>query len=137
MPFFKSTYNILKKPDEDEVHNDNWFDTNSLVLPPKVDWDYEREMKIDDVNIWEVICQQGGGLGLYASWDPYAEFYLITNLHFSLYPNKLETYYGANASMTAYKRAKELGMHVHLNTHWVEPENMWLYQPKEIIDLIL
>ena len=137
MPFFKSTYNILKKSDEDEVFDPNWMDSDTLILPPKTNWDYAREMQIEDVNIWEVIYEQGGGLGLYVSWDPYAEFYMITNQHFKMFSNSLKTYYGPNASMTAYNRAKKLGMPVHLNTHWVEPENMWLYQPKEIVDLVL
>ena len=137
MPVFKSTYNILKKPDEDEVFDPNWMDSDTLILPPKTNWGYAREMQIEDVNIWECLYEQSGGLGLYASWDPYAEFYMITKQWHSMLPNQLEFYYGANASMTAYKRAKELGMPVHLNTHWVEPEDMWLYQPKEIVDLVL
>ena len=135
MPFFKTTPNIFV--DSGEYFDSSWMDSDKLILPPKTNWDYAREMQIEDVNIWEVVYQQGGGLSLYASWDPYAEFYMITNHHFKIISNKIETYYGPNASMTAYKRAKELGMSVELNTHWVEPEDMWLYQPKEILDLIL
>jgi len=135
MPFFKTTHNIFV--DSGEYFDPNWIDSDKLILPPKTNWDYTREMQIEDVNIWEVVYQQGGGLALYASWDPYAEFYMVTNYHFKTISNKIETYYGPNASMSAYKRAKELGMPVELNTHWVEPEDMWLYQPKEIVDLIL
>ena len=84
MPFFKTTYNILTKPWEDEAWDDNWMNSDTLILPPKKDWDYKRELTIEDVSLWEVIYQQGGGLALYASWDPYAEFYLITQHHFSI-----------------------------------------------------
>ena len=147
MPFFKSTYNIFLTPDEDEVFNPNWMDSDTLVLPPKIEWDYSRELQIEDVDIWEVVYEQGDGLGVYASWLPYAEFYMITNASFrqntsccneiGVNRDKIETYYGQNAQRIVQKRMKELNIPFHLNTHWVEPEDMWLYQTKEIVDLIL
>jgi hypothetical protein len=141
MPFFKSTYNILKKPDEDEVHNDNWFDTPFLQLPPSPKWDYKREMKVEDVDIWEVLTEQGGGLGVYAAWCPYAEFYLITsgsNLNNSWYGNlngieynyndrTIETYYGPGSQDIVRKRAEELGIVLGNFNIWVEDNDMWLY----------
>jgi hypothetical protein len=145
MPFFKSTYNILKKPDEDEVHNNNWFDTPFLQLPPSSPWDYKREMKIEDVDIWEVLVEQGGGLGIYAAWCPYAEFYLITtgpNLknqwHGKLngitynYNDKFwETYYGSEAQQKVKQRAKELSLPLNNFNIWVDEQDMWLYQKPE------
>lgn len=142
MPFFKTTYNILKKPDEDELHNDNWFDTPFLTLPPSVPWDYKREMKVEDVDIWEVLVEHGGGLGVYAAWSPYAEFYLITTgVDFTSswlgslkgttynYNDKFwETYYGSGAQDKVKKRAEELGMILPNFSIWVEPEDMWLYE---------
>jgi len=128
MPFFKSTYNILKKPNEDEVFNPNWMDSDKLILPPKTDWDYQREMKIEDVNIWEVIYQQGGGFGVYAAWDPYAEFYLITNHHFTIKDNAIETYYGPGSQEIVQEKMRKMGVPFVINQIWVEPEDMWLYQ---------
>lgn len=141
MPFFKSTYNILKKPDEDEVFNLNWFDSPTLQLPPSKPWDYSRELTIEDIDIWEVLCERGGGLGVYAAWYPYAEFYLITTgIDFNNswlgklgettynYNDKFwETYYGVDAQEKIKKRAKELGMHLPTFSVWVDPEDMWLY----------
>jgi hypothetical protein len=127
MPQFKTTKNILKNPWEDELYDDNWMDSDKLILPPKKQWDYSRELKIEDVDIWEVIYYQGGGLGLYASWDPYAEFYLITLPHFAIRTNALETYYGAGAQRSVQKRCKELNIPVIVNETWVDDENMWLY----------
>lgn len=132
MPFFRSTYNILVKPWEDEVFDPNWMDSDKLVLPPKKDWDYSRPLQIEDVNIWEVIFERGGGYGLYASWDPYAEFYLLT---VGLTPqstrdnaNKyIETYYGAGVQAHLKKRLEELNLSIPDNEVWVEPEDMWLY----------
>jgi len=134
MPFFKSTYNILKTPWEDEVFEPKWFESNKLILPPggpddpKHKWDYKRPMVIEDVDIWEQIYYQGGGLGLYAAWCPYAEFYMITH-HLVLYKkNAVETYYGPGAEEEAYKRALQLGMPIRKNQVWVEDDELWLHQ---------
>jgi len=127
MPIFRTTKNILVSPWEDDLFDPNWMDSDKLVLPPKKDWDYARELKIEDVDIWEEIYRASGNLGLYAAWSPYAEFYLIT-LPFWYEGELIETFYGKNANKRAYKRALELGMHLHLNKVWVEPEDMWLYE---------
>lgn len=136
MPIFKSTHNILSKPWEDEVFDQNWMDSNKLVLPPKKDWDYARPLQIEDVNIWEIIFERGGGWGLYASWDPYAEFYLLTTGSTNLSTNNkvhksMETYYGAGVQKHLINRLKELNIPINLNKIWVEPEDMWLYKEPE------
>ena len=137
MPFFKSTKDILKSPWEDELFNPNWMDSDKLVLPPSKEWDYSRELSIEDVDIWEVLYQQGGGLAFYAAWMPYAEFYLITLPAYIHVPNRLETYYGPNAQKKVLKRAKELNINLTTYTTWVEPEDMWLYQTNEPKTLIV
>ncbi len=151
MPFFKSTYNILKKPDEDEVFDPNWMNSNKLVLPPKKEWDYSRELTIEDVDIWEVLVENGGGVGVYAAWYPYAEFYLITTggnykYQWTSYLNEKpfnyndkfwETYYGSGAQEKVIKRAKELNLILPVFKIWVEPEDMWLYQKPEILKSFL
>ena len=128
MPQFRTTYNILTKVDEDELFNPNWMDSDKIILPPKKDWEYARELQIEDISVWEIIYQQGGGIGLYAAWDPFAEFYMITLPYFKEIPNSIETYYGNKASDRAYKRACELGMLVNLNKIWVDPDKAWLYE---------
>jgi len=128
MPFFKTNKNIFVEPWNDELFNPNWADSDKLVLPPNKKWDYSRELQIEDVEIWEQICYQGGGLALYASWDPYAEFYLITHHNHFYKSNAIETFYGKNSSEKAYKRALELGMVVSKKYIWVEEEDLWLYE---------
>jgi hypothetical protein len=124
---FKSSQNIFK--DFGEVFDPNWMDSNKVILPPKTDWDYKREMRFEDVNIWEVIYEHGGAVGAYAAWDPYAEFYLVrVGWYKEAQGHGFETYYGPGAQKKVQKRMKELGMHYSLNEHWVEPEDMWLYQ---------
>ena len=137
MPFFKTTKNILQTPWEDDLWNDNWMDSDKVYLPPKIDWDYSRELKIEDVDIWEVLHQQGGGLGVYAAWMPYAEFYMITLNGLNTIPDRIETYYGSQASESVIKRCKDLKIPININKIWVEPEDMWLYEKPITNTLIL
>lgn len=138
MPFFKSTYNILTKVDEDEVFESKWMDSDQLVLPPKVDWDYQRELQIEDVDIWEVLYEASHAIGLYAAWLPYAEFYLITTSFnprngpkiingIPYWDKNFETYYGAGAQQQVLKRCKEIGIPYRLHNTWVDDKDMWLY----------
>lgn len=138
MPSFKSTYNILKKQDEDEVFNPVWMDSNKLVLPPKADWDYNKEMQIEDVDIWEVLHEQGGGYGVYAAWLPYAEFYMLckgTDLcneshqinGFYYQGRMVETFYGHNAQSRVYHRAQQIGINLSIHKTWVDSDKLWLY----------
>ena len=124
---FKSTQNIFK--DFSEVFDPNWMDSNKIITPPKKDWDYKRPMQIEDVNIWEVIYEQGGGVGIYASWDPYAEFYMIrVGWFLEQQGYGAEVYYGPGAMNKVMKRAEELEIPLSKNKVWVEPDDMWLYQ---------
>jgi hypothetical protein len=130
MPFFKTTYNILVRPWEDELFDPNWMDSDKIKLPPNTKWDYSRELQIEDVHIWEVLYEASGGIGIYAAWDPFAEFYMFT---VGWKPNTIndriiETYYGPKASENVKKRADSLGLNLQLHKIWVEPEDMWLYQ---------
>ena len=130
MPFFKSTYNILTKPWEDEVWNDNWMDSDKIVLPPKRDWDYSRELTIEDVDLWEVVYQRGGGTGVYAAWSPYAEFYMITDrFHTSHNDPHIQTFYGPGALEKVKLVMKQKQIPFVTNDYWVDDENMWLYDP--------
>ena len=138
---FKSTYTILKNPGYDEAHNPNWFDSPFLQTPPSYPWDYKREMQIEDVDIWEILVEEGGGLGIYAAWCPYAEFYLITtgsdlrnvwidgNLTYN--DRHWETYYGAGAQKQVQKRAKELNLNLPTFKVWVDDNDMWLHTKQD------
>lgn len=121
---FKSTQNIFK--DFGEVFESKWMDSNKLETPPNPEWDYSRELNIEDVDIWEVIYEQGGGIGVYAAWCPYAEFYLVRSGWWNI-PNDIETYYGPGSDFKVQKRMKELGIPFSTLDKWVEPEEMWLY----------
>lgn len=134
MPFFKSLHNILKAPEEDEVFNSSWMNSNELVLPPKAEWAYDRELNVEDIDIWEVLYEAEAGIGVYASWCPHAEFYLITTGFKSLQLGQTvndrvwETFYGVNAQKKVFNRCKQLGitLTIYKNTY-VKNDKMWLY----------
>ena len=129
MPQFRSTHNIFKEPNKDNLHDDNWFDSDKPIYPPTFDWDYQRPMTIEDVAIWEMIWYASGGKALYVSWCPYAEFYMITHEQIIHDNGNVELFYGPMAMENAYKRARQLGMDIHLNKVWVDDKDMWLHVP--------
>ena len=125
MPFFKTTKNILV--DHGEYFDANWMDSNELVLPPRQDWTYDKEMQLEDVDIWEVIGEYGN-IGIYAAWQPYAEFYIIVpNYSLRAAGRDIETFYGTKASIRLTQRAKIYGVNLKQNKIWVDPDKLWLY----------
>ena len=123
---FKSTQNIFK--DFGELFDPNWVDSNTIITPPKKEWDYKRPMQIEDVDLWEVIYEQGGAVGVYASWNPYAEFYMIrVGWFLEQQGHGAEVYYGPGSMKKVMKRMNEMGIPYAVNKVWVEPEDMPLY----------
>ena len=123
---FKSTHNIFS--DFNEVFDPNWMDSNTIITPPKKNWDYKRPMQIEDVDIWEVIYEIGKTVGVYASWSPYAEFYMIrVGWFLEQQGYGAETYYGAGAMKKLIKRMDEMKIPYATNKVFVDPEDMWLY----------
>lgn len=144
MPIYKTTYNILVKVDECELYNRNWDDSDQIYIPPTEDWDYKREMTVDDVDIWEVLYESTGGIGVYAAQSPYAEFYMITSgfdetqparwINGHPYGHKIvETFYGPGSQKKVFLRARELSIPLGTYKEWVEPEDMWLHDTPESI----
>jgi hypothetical protein len=113
MPQFKSTQNILKDFG-DEVWNDNNMDSDKLVLPPSYDWTYDRVMEFEDVDIWEVIIERGGGTAVYAAWCPYAEYYIIRHN----WGQDLEAFYGRFVQPQVLQRLDELQIPYSKDAHF-------------------
>ena len=123
---FKSTQNIFK--DFGEVFEQSWMDSNKVGMPPKTNWDYSRQLQIEDVDIWEVIYEQGGAVGVYAAWSPYSEFYMVrVGWQKEAQGYGVETYYGPGAQKKVQNRMREMSIPFSVNQTWVEPEDMWLY----------
>lgn len=125
MPIFRTTSNILKDKASPDYFDENWMNYNELQLPLTRAWDYSRELKIEDIDLWEVLLEttyEGMLSGVYASWSPYAEFYLVV-----LGCCIAETFYGAKAQ----ERLKEFLLQYNITLGeslcWVEEQDMWLY----------
>lgn len=113
MPQFKSTHNILKDFG-DEVWRDNNMDSNKVILPPTYDWSYDRILEFEDVDIWEVIIERGGGVAVYASWCPYAEYYIIRHN----WGQDLEAFYGRSVQDQVKLRLDELKIPYPKDSHF-------------------
>jgi hypothetical protein len=135
---FRTTDNIFRDNATLEYFDENWSNYPTLMLPEKKTWDYSRELTIQDVDIWEVIFEQNKGIGVYAAWSPYAEFYIV-KVGWDLEKKGwgVETYYGAGAQESVQERMTQMGMPILTNKHWVEPEDMWLYQKPELSKSII
>jgi hypothetical protein len=135
MPTFKKSEHILTGVGE--FFDPNWMDSDTIVLPPKIEWDYQREMQFEDVYVWEQLCEHWE-YGVYAAWDPYAEYFVLRKeLEYEkvawdvnhVRKFEFETFYGKGAQEALVKRMTELNIvrYIKLNKIWVEPEKMWLY----------
>jgi hypothetical protein len=107
MPQFKTNQNIFKDFG-DEVWNDNNMDSDKIMLPPSPDWSYDRIMEIEDVEVWEVIIERGGGTAVYAAWCPYAEFYMVRHS----WGEELEVFYGRFVQPQVLERIDELKIEI-------------------------
>jgi hypothetical protein len=117
MTTFKTTQEIL-----------NGSKGISLAIPPfTYDWLYINQMSINDVDIWEEIYYQEGGIGIYAAWRPKAEFYIITHELFLEMSVGIETFYGANSGQQVWDRATELEIKLPINQNWINTKDEWLH----------
>ena len=99
MPLFRTSKDIFT--DCTDYFDEN-LNNQKNSLPPNPKWDYKRELQIEDIDIWEVIAEKGSS-GIYASWMPYAEFYMV------VINRKIDsTYYGKGSDIHAAKRLDEL-----------------------------
>ena len=81
MPRWKTTENILSLSKDGEYFDENWmnYDSISQYAPPIVEWNSARPMRIEDVDLWEVITEQSGPVGVYAAYMPFGELYVVTS----------------------------------------------------------
>lgn len=133
--YYRTTQEIF----DDSINriDKNKYLTKDMFIPKRYYWDYSREPNIEDVDLWEVIYERGGGVGVYGAFIPYCEYYMIClgwNIQDSAY--KFETFYGKNAMRHVYSRCKELSIPININQYWVDNEerhHISKKSPKSII----
>lgn len=114
---FRTTKEILSN---ESLLNDQSTVT-STQLPPRLDWDYAKKIKLKDVELWDEIYRQPGNIGIYVAWSPYAEFYMIVYELFLETSYGIETFYGAGAAETVFKKAKKLGITLEVQKIYTYP----------------
>lgn len=124
MPIFKSNKNIFV--DNGEYFESKWMAQDTIYWPPTKPWSYERELNIDDIDLWEVIYE--GNFGIYAAYSPEAEFYMIFPFYWMASKGfKIETFYGKDASIRTWKRAKELDIDLSVIEYWLDSDEYEKY----------
>lgn len=103
MPLFRTNQDIFKTNAE-ELHDENHKNYDHVILPPSPMWDGKREMQIEDVEIWEVIVESGGGTGVYAAWCPYDKFFMFR------YKTEIDTFYGDEGEKMLESKLKSLNI---------------------------
>jgi hypothetical protein len=124
MPIFKKTQEILANP---WSTHDVTVGSNPSLLPPRLEWNHSKDLKFSDIVLWEQIYYQPGNIGIYASWDPYAEFYIIVYNLFAKSDLGVEKYYGRGATNKVLEQASKLGIHLEKNQIWVDDQNLWVH----------
>jgi hypothetical protein len=110
---FKSTYQILNNPWKEDVPN---IDPFPAVRPPFRLWRENRPIEISDVVLWEQIYYEPGIIGVYASWDPKEEFYLVTYNFFLGEKSGYKTFYGDSCVDKIIKELQILGIELPVRT---------------------
>ena len=80
MSRWKTTEQIINLHKDGEVFDENWMNYDSIFqyMPEPTPWVEARPPRVDEVDIWEVITEMSGPVGVYAAWQPHAELYIVT-----------------------------------------------------------
>jgi hypothetical protein len=78
---WKTTENILHLSKDGEYFDENWMNYDRIwqYAPKEIPWDGDRPIRFEDVDLWEVITEVSGPVGVYAAYMPYAEYYVVTS----------------------------------------------------------
>mgnify|MGYP001187763548 CR=1 FL=1 len=74
------------------------------------EWDYTKSVDISKVKIWEQLYHEPGNIGLFASWNPYIECYIIVYYPFIKSNNGIIVYYGKDSCYDVSAVMKELSL---------------------------
>jgi hypothetical protein len=113
MSIYKTTNHILSKPyeklpDNLDLRFGHYRNNSNLSL--------ESPPTIYDISLWEQIYYEPGFIGVYAAYDPYVEFYMITYNFFIDKAKGIETFFGADAVDKVIDKTKKLGVDLKIYT---------------------
>lgn len=108
MLIIRSTHDILNHPWKLDFSS-HTRPTNTQTPPG---WNQDREITVPDVAFWEQIYYAPGSLGIYVSWSPYTEFYMIVYNLFSHLDQGTQTFYGPDAAEQVSRQAAVFGINL-------------------------
>lgn len=81
MPRWKTTGQITNLRNDGEVFDPNWMNYSRVqdYMPAPTPWTEKHPPRVEQIEIWEVITEISGPVGVYAAWTPYAELFVVTN----------------------------------------------------------
>ena len=129
MSLFVTTQEIFSNPWNEEFKDS----TVPSVLPPRRELLHDNILQIEDVQLWEKIYYEPGLLGIYASWDPFGELYMITYNLFIETDFGIETFYGPTAATDVAEKAKTLGIFLEINKIWINKTDTRMYDDTRLI----
>jgi hypothetical protein len=81
-----------------EILNNPWDDIPAIkIIPSQIPIKNNNKINFNDVVMWEEIFYEGGNIGVYAAWSPYADFYIIVHNLFLSFDNGIEMFSGNKA----------------------------------------
>lgn len=80
MPRWKATEQILHLSKDGEIFDPDWMNYDRIFqyMPDPTPWTAARPPRVDEIDVWEVITEMTGPVGVYAAWQPHAELYVVT-----------------------------------------------------------
>jgi hypothetical protein len=86
----------------ESIYNKEAFVDDTTVFT--FNWAESGAPRLDTVEIWEVLLEHSNGVGLYAAWRPYCEFYMVVpSFHNSTNGETATFFYGEFAQEDAVK----------------------------------
>jgi hypothetical protein len=115
MLIVRSTHDILNQPWK--LDFSSYTRPTNTKIPPG--WNQDREMVVNDVSFWEQIYYAPGSLGIYVSWSPYTEFYMIVYNLFSHLDQGIQTFSGPDAAEQVSRQAAIFGIELPSKNIWI------------------
>jgi hypothetical protein len=91
----------------EQILSSSWNENKNEVFPLRTParWFGTTPPGLDDIKLWEEIFYQPGLIGVYVSWEPYEEFYIIVHL-LHLDKQFIEVFYEDDAVDRVLERCK-------------------------------
>jgi hypothetical protein len=86
-------------------------------LPPNPPWNERRPIKFEDIDLWEVITEMSGPIGVYAAWCPYSHYFIVTD-HWTI----VKEFWGIQGEKDLQKYLTEAGIPFSTNKIWVDED---------------